>query len=80
MAGRDNLGRGARVIAACLAGIWIAGGSLGLVIGLKLRQGPVPVLLGLLGIGYGWVWARVALTGERQHWGLRRRPRGRHLR
>ncbi|HUR94038.1 MAG TPA: hypothetical protein VMY76_05615 [Gemmatimonadales bacterium] len=77
MAGRTGLGRGGRFVAACLAGIWLACGSMAMIIGVSIRPGLLPTILGLLGVAYGWLWARVALTGRRQHWALGRRPRGR---
>jgi hypothetical protein len=76
---RIELGRGGRVLAAGLAGIWLAAGSIAVVIGVRLRPGVLPTLIGLLALGYGWLWARVALTGQRQRWALRRRPRDIHL-
>jgi hypothetical protein len=76
---RNELGRGGRVVAAALAGIWLAAGSIGIVMGVKLRPGVLPTLLGLLALGYGWLWARVALTGQRQRWALRRRARDSQL-
>jgi hypothetical protein len=76
VAGRNDLGRGGRIVAACLAGIWLAGGSMAVVLGVWLRPGVLPVLLGILGVVYGWVWARVAITGERQRWALGHRSRG----
>jgi hypothetical protein len=54
------------MVAACLAGIWLAGGATAVVLGARLRPAPLPMLLGLLALGYGWLWARVALTGQRQ--------------
>jgi hypothetical protein len=71
------LGRGGRILAALLAGIWLAAGLTALLIGLWLRPAIVPVLLSPLALGYGWIWARVAVTGRRQEWPLwtRRRQR-----
>jgi hypothetical protein len=80
VATRNEVGRGGRVVAACLAAIWLAGGFIGLLIGVWLRRGALPILLGLLALGYGWLWVRVALTGHRQQWTLGRRSRERHLR
>ena len=73
MARHTDLGRGGRVLAACLAGIWLAAGSIGVVIGVRLRPGVLPTVVGLLALGYGWLWARVALTGQRQRWAPRPR-------
>jgi hypothetical protein len=67
---RNDLGRGGRVLAACLAGIWIGAGSIAIVIGVRLRPGVLTTLIGLLALGYGWLWARVALTGQRLRWAL----------
>ena len=62
------MGRGGRILAAALAAIWLAAGLTALVIGLFLRPAIVPVLLSPLALGYGWIWARVAVTGRRQEW------------
>jgi hypothetical protein len=64
------LGRGGRILAAVLAGIWLAAGLTALLIRLWLRPAIVPVLLSPLALGYGWIWARVAVTGRRQEWPL----------
>ena len=58
---------------------WLAAGSIAVVIGVRLRPGVLPTRIGLLALGYGWLWARVARTGQRQRWALRRRPRDIHL-
>lgn len=74
--GRDDLGRGERVVAACLAGLWLAGGVTGVAVGLWLRAGLVPTAVGLLALAYGVIWLRVTLTGRRQRWPPRKgRPR-----
>ena len=65
---RAELGRGGRILAAALAGIWLAAGLTGVAIGLWLRPAIVPLLVGALALGYGWIWARVAVTGRRQEW------------
>lgn len=75
MATPNDLGRGGRVVAACLAAIWLAGGLIAVLIGVWLRPGALPIVLGLAAVGYGWLWMRVALTGHPQHWGLGRRSR-----
>lgn len=72
-----RLGRADRILAACLAGVWLAGGALALVLGTKVRPAVLPVVLGVLALGYGWLWARVALTGRRQGWRVGRGRRGR---
>jgi len=71
----SDVGRGGRVVAVCLAAIWLAGGLVAVIIGAWLRPGPLPILLGLLALGYGWLWVRVARTGQRQRWTLGRRSR-----
>ena len=69
---RADLGRGERAVAACLAGLWLAGGVAGVVIGLWLRPGLVPTAVGLLAIAYGVIWLRVTVTGRRQRWSPRK--------
>lgn len=80
MARGSDVGRGGRVVAACLAAIWLAGGLAAVLIGVWLRPGPLRILLGLLALGYGWLWVRVARTGQRQQWALGRRFRDRRVR
>ena len=63
-----HLGRGGRVLAAVLAAIWLAAGLIALAIGLWFRPGIVPLVVGPLALGYGWIWSRVAVTGRRQAW------------
>jgi len=75
---RNDLGRGGRILAAGLAGIWLAAGSIAVVIGVRVRPGVLPTVIGVLALGYGWLWARVALTGQRQRWAFRRRRRETH--
>lgn len=58
----SDVGRGGRVVAASLAGVWLAAGAAAIVIGLWLRPAVLPVILGLMAAAYGWVWARVAMT------------------
>jgi hypothetical protein len=65
---RSDLGPGGRLVAACLAAVWLAAGLGALVIGVWVRHAVLPVVLGLLAMVYGWVWSRVAISGERQHW------------
>jgi hypothetical protein len=69
---RDAVGRRDRALAACLAGIWLAAGLAGVVIGLWVRPGVLPVALGSLAMGYGWIWSRVAVTGRRLRWPRRK--------
>lgn len=42
-------------------------------------KGLLQLLPGIFALGYGWLWARVALTGQRQRW-VRARPRECELR
>jgi hypothetical protein len=72
---RTDLGRGGRFVAACLGGVWLSAGLAAIVAGLWFQHAVLPVLVGLLALGYGWVWSRVAITGERQQWPLRLRRR-----
>jgi len=66
------LDRPSRIVAAILAGIWIGAGLATIGAALWLRPSVIPVLLGLCATGYGILWARVALTGRRLTWRLRR--------
>jgi hypothetical protein len=72
---RADLGRGGRFVAACLAGIWLTAGVIAVGAGLWLRPSVVLVCLGVLALGYGWLWVRVTVTGKRQHWPPWRRVR-----
>lgn len=72
---RADLGPGGRFVAACLAGVWLSAGLAAIVIGVWFRPAALPVILGLLAVGYGWLWSRVAITGERQRWPLWSRRR-----
>ena len=74
---RADLGSSGRLIAAVLAAIWVAAGLTALVIGLWVRPAVVPVLLSPFLLAYGWIWARVALTGRRQEWPRRHPSRSR---
>jgi hypothetical protein len=71
--GREDLGRGGRLVAACLAGLWLAAGLVGMWMGVWLRPGALPIVFGLLALAYGCLWAKVAVTGRRQQWALGRR-------
>ena len=71
-----KLDRLSRIVAATLAGIWIGGGLAGIGIVLWVRPTMIPVLLGLCAIGYGSLWARVAVTGRRLTWPSRRTSTG----
>ena len=70
-----DVGRGGRIVAAVLAAIWILAGLTALAIGVWIRPAILPVLLGPLALGYGWVWWRVAATGRKQEWPPWRRRR-----
>ena len=61
------------MVAVCLAVIWVGAGIAALVVGLRLRPGVLPVVLGALAIGYGWLWIEVVRTGRRRPWPFRRR-------
>ena len=63
MTGSSGLGSGGRVVAACLALVWIGAGLAAIVVGLRLRPGMLLVLLGWLAVGYGWLWVEVVRTG-----------------
>jgi hypothetical protein len=65
---RTDLGRGGRFLAACLASIWLIAGLAAVGIWFWLQHAPLPIILGLLAMVYGWVWIRVAITGEWQRW------------
>jgi hypothetical protein len=65
---RPDLGPGGRLIAAGLAAVWIVAGLGALAVGLRLRPGVLPVVLGVLAVGYGWIWVQVVRTGRRRPW------------
>jgi hypothetical protein len=69
----SGLGAGGRLVAACLALVWIGAGLAAVVIGLRLRPGVLPVVLGALAVGYGWLWVEVVRTGRKRPWPFRRR-------
>ncbi len=69
----SGLGAGGRVVAACLAVVWIGAGLAAVVIGLRRRPGVLPVVLGALAVGYGWLWVEVVRTGRKRPWPFRRR-------
>jgi hypothetical protein len=60
------------VVAACLALVWIGAGIGAIVVGLRLRPGVLPVVLGALAVGYGRLWVEVVRTGRRRPWPFRR--------
>ena len=70
---RPDLGSGGRLIAAGLAAVWIVAGLGALAVGLRLRPGVLPVVLGVLAVGYGWIWVQVVRTGRRRPWPFGRR-------
>jgi hypothetical protein len=65
---RSDLGPGGRLVAAGLATVWIVAGLASLAVGLRLRPGVLPVVLGVLAVGYGWIWVQVVRTGRRRPW------------
>ena len=65
---RSDLGPGGRLVAAGLAAVWIVAGLGSLAVGLRLRPGVLPVVLGVLAVGYGWIWVQVVRTGRRRPW------------
>jgi hypothetical protein len=69
---RADLGRGGRIVAACLAAVWLGAGVAAMAVGVWFRPGVLPILLGVLAAAYGWLWWRVAVTGERLGWPSRR--------
>jgi len=69
----SDLGPGGRLVAAGLAAVWIVGGLGSLAVGLRLRPGVLPVVLGVLAVGYGWIWVQVVRTGRRRPWPFGRR-------
>ena len=73
MTSGSGLGPGGRVMAACLALVWIGAGLAALAVGLRLRPGVLPVVLGTLAVGYGWLWIEVVRTGRKRAWPFRRR-------
>jgi len=70
---RSDLGPGGRLVAAGLAAVWIVAGLVALAVGLRLRPGVLPVVLGVLAVGYGWIWVQVVRTGRRRPWPFGRR-------
>jgi hypothetical protein len=68
----SELGAGGRLIAACLAIVWIGAGIAAIAVGLRVRPGVVPVVLGVLAVGYGWLWVEVARTGQKRPWPFHR--------
>ena len=69
---RQPLGTTSRVIAGVLAVIWIVAGGIALVLGSLRGRWPTAAL-GLFGVLYGLIWARVAQTGRYVMWPFGRR-------
>jgi uncharacterized membrane protein HdeD (DUF308 family) len=69
---RSNLGPAGRAVAAFLALVWLMTGPLAIAFGVR-RGYWVAVVLGILAIIYGVLWAEVARTGRRLQWPMRRR-------
>jgi len=69
---QPELGPVNRVVAVLLAIIWLSGGLIVLVLGLTQQNGS-ELVIGILAIGYGFLWVHVAWTGRRLHWPVRRR-------
>jgi hypothetical protein len=65
---KSDLGPGGRLVAAGLAAVWIVAGLVAVAVGLRLRPGVLPVVLGVLAVGYGWIWVQVVRTGRRRPW------------
>ena len=61
-----------RVVAALLAIIWLSGGLAALLLGLA-KQNWFELAIGLLTLGYGILWVRVAWTRRWLRWPGRRR-------
>ena len=56
-----------RVIAFALALVWIGAGLVGTGFGLRHRSW-AGLIIGVLGLWYGIVWARAVGKGRRLHW------------
>ena len=69
---RTELGPVNRTIAGLLALIWLLGGLLALYTAFT-RHRWIALVVAPLAVGYGVVWARVAWTGRRFQWPIRRR-------
>jgi uncharacterized membrane protein HdeD (DUF308 family) len=69
---RDELSPTNRTVAAVLGFIWIVAGVSAAIGGMMKHRWPA-LLLSPLAIAYGIVWLRVARTGRRLQWPVRRR-------
>jgi uncharacterized membrane protein HdeD (DUF308 family) len=69
---RAELNRASRTVAVVLGVIWIVAGVTAGLYGVVQRRWPA-LLLGPLAVGYGFMWVRVARTGRRLQWPVRRR-------
>ena len=68
---RGELSSASRTVAAVLALIWILAGVAAALHGAVQHHWPT-LLLGPLAIAYGFLWLRVARTGRRLQWPIRR--------
>ena len=68
MSAHSELGWGGRWVAAMLAAVWIASGVAVIVL---MHRRSLAILLGIIAIAYGLVWAEVTRTG-RPIWSPRR--------
>ena len=64
--------RASRIVAGILAVIWIAMGMASIWIGFVQRRWAA-VLVGVLGVFFGGIWANVARTGRYAVWPFTRR-------
>jgi hypothetical protein len=67
MAKNTELTRANRILAALLAAVWIGAGLLAVVLASIGRRWLI-VLPGILAVGYGLLWAQVAVRGRRLPW------------
>jgi hypothetical protein len=67
-----QLTRTNRIVAVILAVIWVGGGLAGLWVFLS-DHSRLGIIISILTIVYGLLWVRVAYTGKRISWKLRRR-------
>jgi hypothetical protein len=56
-----------RVIAFALTLVWIVAGLVGIWFGLRHGRW-AGLIIGVLGLSYGILWARVVRKGRRLHW------------
>lgn len=67
-----ELGPAGRVFAALLATAWLLAGVFGLYLAFAQHRW-FALVVGPFAIGYGVLWVRVAQTGRRLDWPVRRR-------